>query len=47
MNNHNFASDNTSGVSPEILKAIESVNTGHAIAYGNDIYTQKAKNIFK
>ncbi len=42
-----FASDNASGVHPNILKAIESANTGHAIAYGDDFYTEKAKVLFK
>ncbi|MCF8225055.1 MAG: low specificity L-threonine aldolase [Bacteroidales bacterium] len=36
-----FASDNNSGVHPEILSAIQKVNTGHEIAYGDDRYTQK------
>lgn len=47
MSNRFFASDNASGVHPEILKAIESANTGHAIAYGDDIYTKKAIQMFK
>lgn len=42
MNKRGFASDNNSGVHPDILKAIESVNQGHTIAYGNDPYTEKA-----
>ena len=37
-----FASDNNSGVHPEILKAIESANLGHALAYGDDPYTKAA-----
>jgi threonine aldolase len=36
-----FASDNNPGVHPEILKAIEEANQGHAIAYGDDIYTER------
>jgi threonine aldolase len=42
-----FASDNNAGVHPEILKAIESANTGHVLGYGSDPYTEKAKEIFK
>ncbi len=42
-----FASDNNSGISPEIITAISKANTGHAVAYGDDIYTQKAINEFK
>jgi len=36
-----FASDNNPGVHPTILKAIEEANEGHAIAYGDDIYTER------
>ncbi|MCF8380874.1 MAG: low specificity L-threonine aldolase [Bacteroidales bacterium] len=42
MNKRGFASDNNSGVHPEIIKAMSSVNEGHTLAYGNDIYTEKA-----
>jgi threonine aldolase len=42
-----FASDNNAGVHPEILKEINSVNSGHVIGYGSDIYTKQAINIFK
>ena len=31
-----FASDNYSGVHPEILQAIAAANDGHQIAYGED-----------
>lgn len=36
-----FGSDNHSGVSPEVLQAIAEANTGHALAYGDDEYTQR------
>jgi threonine aldolase len=42
-----FASDNNSGVHPEILKAIESANAGHVVGYGSDPYTEKAGELFK
>ena len=49
MNKRGFASDNNAGVHPEIMKAIESVNSGHTIAYGDDPFTasavKKIKNI--
>lgn len=49
MHNRGFASDNNAGVHPEIMKAIERVNSGHTIAYGDDPYTasavQKIKSI--
>ncbi len=37
-----FASDNNSGVHPDILAAMGKVNMGHTIAYGDDIYTNSA-----
>ncbi len=37
-----FASDNNSGVHPEIMDAILSANTDHAIAYGDDPWTHNA-----
>jgi threonine aldolase len=42
-----FASDNNSGVHPEILKAIESANAGHVVGYGSDPYTEKAGELFQ
>lgn len=42
-----FASDNNSGVHPAIFKAMEAANTGHVVGYGNDVFTQKAINLFK
>jgi len=42
-----FASDNNSGVHPDILEAISRANTGHCIAYGDDPYTRAAEDIFK
>lgn len=49
MNNNKrgFASDNNTGIHPEILKAIEKANYGHTIAYGDDPYTHEAENKFK
>ncbi len=50
MNNktkRTFASDNNSGVHPEIIEAISSVNQGHVLAYGDDPYTVRTKNLFK
>ena len=34
-----FASDNYSGVHPEVLAAIAEANGGHQVAYGEDVYT--------
>lgn len=46
-NRKGFASDNNSGVHPEILRAMVLANTGHAPAYGDDPYTRKAVEKFK
>jgi len=47
--NKSFASDNWSGVCPEIMEALQEANIGHVEAYGeeNDVYTQKAIDRFK
>ena len=42
-----FASDNNSGVHPEIMQAIVRANAGHAVGYGNDDYTREAATCFK
>lgn len=42
-----FASDNNSGVHPEILEELARINYGHVIGYGSDIYTEQARQIFK
>ncbi len=47
MNKRGFASDNNSGIHPTILKAIEMANEGHVVGYGEDIYTEKAKQLFR
>lgn len=45
--NRGFASDNNSGIHPDILAAISSANAGHAIAYGDDPYTTRAVGTLK
>jgi threonine aldolase len=42
-----LASDNFSGVHPEVMAALEMANTGHAIAYGSDPWTKKLEEIFE
>ena len=44
--NYEFGSDNHSGVHPDIMKAMESVNLGYTVAYGDDEYTEQAKKKF-
>ena len=40
-----FASDNYSGVHPEVLAAIAAANEGHQIAYGEDVYTARLQEV--
>jgi len=47
MSKRSFASDNNSGVHPEILKAISAANDGHVVAYGDDPYTDRAVALFR
>jgi len=42
-----FASDNNAGVHPKILRAIETANRGHVVAYGDDPYTEAAVRKFR
>ena len=38
-----FASDNNSGVHPRVMEALAEANTGHCVAYGNDPYSDAAR----
>lgn len=40
-----FASDNYSGVHPEVLAAIAAANGGHQISYGEDAYTARLQEV--
>lgn len=42
-----FASDNYSGVHPEVLAAISAANGGHQTAYGDDVYTHRLQEIIQ
>jgi threonine aldolase len=42
-----FASDNYSGVHPEIMQALSDANKEHAGSYGNDAYTERSVKKFK
>lgn len=42
-----FASDNNAGVHPRVMDAIRSANQGHALAYGDDAYTEAAARKFR
>ena len=41
-----FASDNYSGIHPEVLAAIAAANDGHQVAYGDDVYTERLQQVF-
>jgi threonine aldolase len=42
-----FASDNNAGVHVAVLKAVAQANLGHAVGYGDDVYTESAVHKFK
>ncbi|GAA4379376.1 threonine aldolase family protein [Paeniglutamicibacter cryotolerans] len=42
-----FASDNYSGVHPEVLAALAAANGGHQVAYGEDDYTAQLAQVVK
>ena len=44
-NRRGFASDNYSGVHPEVLAAIADANHGHQSSYGNDAYTARLQQV--
>ncbi len=42
-----FASDNNSGVHPEVLTALQNANEGHAVGYGDDEITKRTVKLFQ
>ena len=42
-----FASDNYSGVCPEVWAALQEVNIGHTPSYGDDPWTQQASDLIR
>ncbi|MEA2440612.1 MAG: threonine aldolase [Thermoleophilaceae bacterium] len=42
-----FASDNYAGVLPEVLDAIGTANSGHAVSYGGDEWTARVEELFR
>ncbi len=42
-----FGSDNHSGISPEVLRAIADANTDHALAYGDDEWCARTECFFR
>ena len=47
VNLRGFASDNYSGVHPEIFEAMLAANEGHQTAYGDDDYTAKLQEVMR
>ena len=41
-----FASDNCSGVHPQVMAALGACNAGYVLSYGDDPYTKRAEEIF-
>ncbi|HKI69988.1 MAG TPA: low specificity L-threonine aldolase, partial [Verrucomicrobiae bacterium] len=42
-----FASDNYAGICPEAWATMGEANRGHAVAYGNDLWTQEAADLIR
>ena len=42
-----FASDNYSGIHPEIFEAIQCANANHQISYGDDEFTEETNHLFE
>ncbi len=42
-----FASDNYSGVHPEVLAALAAANEGHQVSYGEDDYTARLQQLIE
>jgi len=42
-----FASDNYAGICPEAWEALAQANAGHAPAYGEDVYTERAADLLR
>lgn len=46
VDSRGFASDNASGIHPEVLAAIVAANGGHQAGYGGDVYTRRLQEVF-
>ena len=44
---HEFASDNTAGICPEVLAALEEANHGAAVSYGDDEWTSRVRKLVR
>jgi threonine aldolase len=46
LTSRGFASDNYSGIHPEVLQALAGANGAHQVAYGEDVYTARLQEVF-
>jgi threonine aldolase len=44
---HEFASDNTAGICPEVLAALEEANHGATVSYGDDEWTRRVRKVVR
>lgn len=42
-----FASDNYAGVHPAVMQAMADANGGHQVAYGDDVYTERLRDLVR
>lgn len=42
-----FASDNYAGVHPAVMQALSDANGGHQVAYGDDVYTERLRELIR
>ncbi|MCI2956597.1 low specificity L-threonine aldolase [Agromyces atrinae] len=47
IDSRGFASDNYSGVHPNVLAALGAANGGHQVAYGGDVYTERLQEVMR
>lgn len=47
LSRRQFASDNYAGITPEAWQALEQANHGHAPAYGDDAWTERAADLVR
>ena len=45
--NVTFASDNAATVHPAVMEALEQANRGHAVAYGEDLWTRRLSEVIR
>jgi threonine aldolase len=47
IHRHHFASDNTSGICPEAMQALQEANEGYELSYGEDRWTREACDLLR